>query len=164
MTRSIAALLLVVVLLVVLPLLGGDNPPDQLGSGRRTAEVLVPHTASPSPNDHALTGLAFELVKYQPRPRRKPVRHVLSAAGALYGHACGGDLPTCHVLACESGGDLTARNPHSSASGKWQILDGTWAGFGGFARAYLAPEAVQDAKARLLWAHGAGAHHWRSCL
>lgn len=73
---------------------------------------------------------------------------------------CGGDLPPCCVMNRESGGSLTAQNPSSTASGKWQFLDSTWAGFGGYSSAYLAPESVQDAKARQLWAGGAGASHW----
>src|SRR5690606_11154838 len=56
---------------------------------------------------------------------------------------CGGDLPPCYVMMRESGGSLTAQNPSSTASGKWQFLDSTWAGFGGYASAYLAPESVQ---------------------
>jgi hypothetical protein len=77
---------------------------------------------------------------------------------------CGGDLPPCSVMMCESGGNITARNPNSSASGKWQFIRSTWANFGGYAEAWMAPEDVQDAKARALWAGGAGASHWRSCL
>jgi hypothetical protein len=47
----------------------------------------------------------------------------------------------------ESGDDYTARAPGSSASGAYQFLDSSWGGYGGYARAYLAPAAVQDAKA-----------------
>lgn len=76
---------------------------------------------------------------------------------------CGGDLPPCYVMMRESGGNIRAKNPSSSASGKWQFLDSTWAGFGGYARASQAPESVQDAKARALWAGGAGCSHWNAC-
>lgn len=76
---------------------------------------------------------------------------------------CGGDLPPCYVMMRESGGNIRARNPSSSASGKWQFISSTWAGFGGYAEAYLAPESVQDAKARQLWAGGAGCGHWNAC-
>lgn len=87
-----------------------------------------------------------------------------AAPQAVYGSgACGGDLPPCWVMMRESGGDITAQNPTSTASGKWQILDSTWQGYGGYAKARYAPEWVQDDKARLLWAGGAGCGHWSAC-
>jgi hypothetical protein len=76
---------------------------------------------------------------------------------------CGGDLPDCSIMECESGGSLTAQNPSSSASGKWQVIDGTWNNYGGYGSAAEAPESVQDAKARELWAGGSGASHWQQC-
>lgn len=88
----------------------------------------------------------------------------VSTTGTVNGYPCGGQLPTCRVLACESGGNPTAQNPRSSASGLWQILDSTWAGFGGYARALHAPWQVQNEKAALLWAGGAGRSHWAACL
>lgn len=89
-----------------------------------------------------------------------PARPTIPAQGR-----CGGSLPSCQVMKCESGGNLRVRNiSGSSASGKWQFLRSTWNGFGGYAEARDAPESVQDAKARQLWAGGAGASHWRSCL
>ena len=84
------------------------------------------------------------------------------AAAAPSGR-CGGNLPPCFVMNRESGGNIRAQNPSSSASGKWQFIDSTWAGFGGYARAYLAPESVQDAKAAQMWAGGAGCSHWSAC-
>ena len=85
-------------------------------------------------------------------------------AHQAYPHGlCGGDLPPCYVMWRESRGDITAQNPHSTASGKWQFLDSTWAGYGGYAKARYAPEKVQDDKARLLWAGGRGCSHWSAC-
>jgi hypothetical protein len=47
----------------------------------------------------------------------------------------------------ESGGNYTARAAGSTASGAYQFLDTSWAGFGGYPRAWLAPPPVQNAKA-----------------
>lgn len=74
--------------------------------------------------------------------------------------SCGGPLPPCYVLARESGGNPRAQNPHSSASGLWQFVDGTWAGYGGYAHAKDAPITVQNARAAQVWAGGAGASNW----
>lgn len=76
---------------------------------------------------------------------------------------CGGSLPPCWVMMRESRGDIRAQNPRSTASGKWQITDGTWSRHRGYAKARYAPERVQDEKARLLWAGGRGCSHWSAC-
>jgi len=76
---------------------------------------------------------------------------------------CGGDLPPCYVMMRESRGIITARNPRSTASGKWQFLRSTWANHRGYRDAYLAPEWVQDERARQLWNHGRGCSHWSAC-
>lgn len=55
--------------------------------------------------------------------------------------------PPDAIAHCESGGDHKAENSSSTASGKWQFIDGTWAAYGGtqFApRASGATEAEQD--------------------
>lgn len=90
------------------------------------------------------------------RARRVPV----STPGS---GRCGGNLPPCYVMQRESGGSLTAENPASTASGKWQFLAGTWGGWGGYSTAGQAPESVQDARAAQLWAGGAGCSHWSAC-
>lgn len=76
--------------------------------------------------------------------------------------AYSGVLPP--VSDCESGGDYTAENPKSTASGRWQIVDDTWNGYRGYSHASDAPPEVQDDKAAELWAGGAGASHWEACL
>lgn len=92
-------------------------------------------------------------------------RGYVGASGTWKGLACGGALPPCSVLRCENpAGDLRAQNPTSSASGKWQVIRSTWAGYGGYPEAWNAPEGVQDAHAAALWDGGRGASHWRSCL
>lgn len=81
------------------------------------------------------------------RPTHTSARRSEGVSG---GGRCGGDLPPCWIMMRESGGDPRAQNPTSSASGKWQMLDSTWAGYGGYAHASDAPEEVQDAKARTM--------------
>jgi hypothetical protein len=67
--------------------------------------------------------------------------------------------PTCSALSgqmsviletirtLESGGDYAAESRSSSASGAYQFIDGTWAGYGGYRHASAAPTSVQDTKA-----------------
>lgn len=81
-------------------------------------------------------------------------------AASASGHACGGDLPSCCIMMRESKGDPTAVNRSSGAAGKWQFMPGTWAGYGGYSSAAQAPESVQDARAREVWAGGSGAGNW----
>jgi hypothetical protein len=47
----------------------------------------------------------------------------------------------------ESGDNYTSSAAGSSASGAYGFIDQSWANYGGYLRAYLAPAAVQDAKA-----------------
>jgi hypothetical protein len=51
------------------------------------------------------------------------------------------------IRTLESGGDYTIEASGSTASGAYQFLDSSWAGYGGYQRAADAPPAVQDAKA-----------------
>jgi transglycosylase-like protein len=98
-----------------------------------------------------------------PGPRAPRASAGISGTGSVNGYPCGGALPPCYVLARESGGDPTAENPISTASGLWQILDSTWQGFGGYSHASDAPPDVQNARAAELWDGGAGCSHWSAC-
>jgi Peptidase family M23/Transglycosylase-like domain len=57
------------------------------------------------------------------------------------------DATLATIRTIESGGDYAAQNTGSTASGAYQFLDTSWAGYGGFPRAWQAPPATQDAKA-----------------
>jgi septal ring factor EnvC (AmiA/AmiB activator) len=79
-------------------------------------------------------------------------------AGPSYGASGGWAIPYAIVL-CESGGqDLTPNS--AGASGYYQILPSTWAGYGGYSQAYQAPKSLQDQRAAQLWNGGAGASNW----
>ena len=57
------------------------------------------------------------------------------------------DAVLATIRTLESGGDYAARASGSSASGAYQFIDTTWAGYGGYPQAWQAAPAVQDAKA-----------------
>jgi len=64
------------------------------------------------------------------------------------------------IVQCESGGQNLPPN-WAGASGYYQIIPSTWAGFGGSGpHAYLAPKSEQDRVAARIWRGGAGASNW----
>lgn len=163
--RLFIVILLAVLLLVWLLDEATEEPVESTTVKTVEWPVIVP---DPSP---AYAHVAFlTALKPAPRPRARtaPIRTAsvgapVIAAGTVNGYPCGGDLPPCYVLARESGGNPTAQNPRSTASGLWQFLDSTWANYGGYAKARYAPPDVQNEKARLVWAGGRGCSHWFAC-
>jgi septal ring factor EnvC (AmiA/AmiB activator) len=79
--------------------------------------------------------------------------------GAALGPSGGWAIPYPIVL-CESGGQNLPPNS-AGASGYYQIIPSTWAGFGGTGpAAYLASKAEQDAVAARIYNGGAGVSNW----
>jgi septal ring factor EnvC (AmiA/AmiB activator) len=78
--------------------------------------------------------------------------------GPTYGAGGGWTIPYS-VVQCESGGqDLTPNS--AGASGYYQIIPGSWNGYGGYSQAYQAPKSLQDQRASQLWNGGSGASNW----
>lgn len=110
----------------------------------------------------------------KPAPRARPRLHAEPApapvasepereapADTQYGSGSGCDYAIpCAIVMCESGGNYDAENPTSSASGAYQIIDGTWGGYGGYSHASDAPPALQDERAAQIYAGGAGRGNW----
>ena len=83
------------------------------------------------------------------------------SSGGGGGGTCSGSIPG-HIIYRESKCDPLAVNSRSGAAGKYQVLASTWDGYGGYATANLAPEAVKDAWAAEAYA-AAGCRPWGGC-
>ena len=57
------------------------------------------------------------------------------------------DIVLATIRTLESGGNYRAQAAGATASGAYQFLDSSWAGYGGYTHAKDAPPEVQDAKA-----------------
>lgn len=70
-----------------------------------------------------------------------------------------GDMPVGCIRKYESGGTTDeGGNYQDSGGGAYQIIHGTWNGYGGYDNAEDAPPGVQDQKAADLWAENGHAH------
>lgn len=175
MRRTIATAITVLALAACSPY---DTPADASESQPPTAFATTTTNASPPSCDRA----CWERIIARQHAERiwwaEVVRqqHARAAWARLLAHLeaqrrasvyrsgqCGGSLPPCYVMRRESGGNIRAQNPRSTASGKWQFLDSTWRRHRGYAKARHAPEWVQDERARQLWAGGRGCSHWSAC-
>ncbi|MEX2043317.1 MAG: transglycosylase family protein [Patescibacteria group bacterium] len=121
------------------------------------APDLTPAPVSPDDAPDLDPIVVEKVVKVQPEPQpvvQQPVQRQSSGGGG----GCGLDT----IKQRESGGDYRAQNPNSSASGAYQVIDGTWGGYGGYKRAGDAPASVQDKFAQSLYAKH-GSQPWVVC-
>lgn len=73
--------------------------------------------------------------------------NVVTNTQPVYAESAGIPGILIRIRGCESGHNYTAENPDSTASGAYQFLDSTWAGYKGYSRAMHAPPALQDERA-----------------
>ena len=111
-----------------------------------------------------VTGWNVHLVRayWQDRYDHRPHAHHYGGCNRYSPSTDPSGIPDCIVMR-ESGGSWTAENPTSSASGRYQFLDGTFAGAGGYAHASDAPPEVQIARAIEVWDGGNGCAAWSAC-
>ena len=120
-------------------------------TGPASARVVV--AASPPPNHPARPRATRAATK--PRPKRAPAAPQ------------GWDYWSTRIRGCESHGrpdaapDYAAQNPHSTASGAYQITDSTWGGSYGVSHASDATPEQQDAVAADLY-HRHGTADWKA--
>ena len=115
------------------------------------SETALDATAGPQYRPPAVTeadpGSYVVPTTERPKPRvsrsaprttvARPARPPLPAGGALL----------ARIRWCESRNNYTAYNPRSGASGAYQYLKSTWAGYKGYSEARFAPPAIQDERA-----------------
>jgi cytoskeletal protein RodZ len=166
--RVVLALYVIALLAVVFWSHGHDEPAGAVAPTSTTSTAPTT-TASTTSTTEATTTTTIEVqaaaaappATYRVTTTTEPEAASTPAYASM--EPCGGDLPPCYVKWRESHGDYTALNSSSGASGAWQFIDSTWAGYAGYSKAMYAPPEVQDAKAREVWAGGAGCSHWSAC-
>lgn len=144
--RSVAFVLALTALVAAVSLVRSEPPGQRAEPARAAPPVEYLFTVAPPP---------------PPPPTTTTTVHVHTPRRRGTGNSCG-DMETClaRIAQCESGGRYDAQNLHSTASGKYQALNGTWDGYAGYERARDAPPEVQEAWAREAWA-AAGGRPWR---
>lgn len=89
----------------------------------------------------------------RPTPSWGRGAHRAASRSARRAGVATGMLPAIllRIRRCESHDDYRAHSALSTASGAFQVLDGTWNRYAGYRRAADAPRAVQDAQAFALY-------------
>ena len=130
-------LLLVLIAIILFLVYGCDDPPEEaLVTDVAAAQVS---TTLPPPPPATTTTTTVRPTTPAPRPKEPVSRGVPRTSGPALLE---------RIAQCESGGNYTAQNKRSTASGKYQYLDTTWNNYKGYAKARYAPPAIQDERAR----------------
>jgi hypothetical protein len=113
---------------------------------------------------------AIEEAAHAERHRVAAEQREIAERAAKAQPTTGGGLPDVlrRIAICESGPDghfiyRDHGHSNSTASGKYGFLDRTWGGFGGYARAFQAPESVQDQAAINLY-NSQGTRPWTASV
>lgn len=103
---------------------------------------------------------AAEKARKERQENYKPVEIKPKVTQPTQNHVAPGGIAAC-IRKYESGGNYTAQNPSSTASGAYQFLDSTWQAVTGLSgRAMNYSPAQQDAAFWKLWDNGRGASQW----
>lgn len=128
----------------------GAPPPSSYGPAPGPAASAMASMQPPGPS------MASAAPSAAPSPYGAPSAPPAPGGIGANGFGIHPDLNLDHVTAFlmnalkthESAGNYDAKNPHSTASGGYQVTNGTWNNFGGYPRAVDAPQQVQDAWAK----------------
>jgi hypothetical protein len=111
-------------------------------------------------NRKAALEAAAEKARKQRQENYKPRVYKPKVTQPVQNHVAPGGIAAC-IRKYESGGNYTAQNPSSTASGAYQFLDTTWQAVTGLpGRAMNYSPAQQDAAFWKLWNNGRGASQW----
>lgn len=92
-----------------------------------TTTTAEPTTTTTQPPPTTTTTAHPVVVSHVPTTSApRPVGDCGGWADLIAAYFPGEEAKACSVMMCESGGNLTAENPRSSASGLWQFLASTW--------------------------------------
>lgn len=151
-TRVLAPVALVLLLIAGFTLARCEWEPRTASSEARLAAAGAPREMAPEPVTTTTSTPPPPTTTTQPAPPpTTAARHAARQSSAPRSSSGMSARTRARIAGCESAGNpnafgsYTAQNPHSTASGRYQVLDSTWAGYGGYRHAKDAPPATQEA-------------------